>query len=413
MRKLIKAVHLFLDYLEANPAEPEEWRLFRNFAGCLRAGTFDKETRLDPSGLCWGPGGRDVEYYLVLLSDFFDWLGSTNPRARLLNPQFQGNVYDKRIDEKAYLYRRNKAFLGHVWDPRSRGGGNSRITRATIQPKVAKHSPPEFPDARFEELLFKGFKVRGQYDFRGMLITTLLHGAGFRVSEPFHLYMADVHPHWEDPSTAFVAIHHPSLGGSPPGWFDEKGQQRKGNRAGYLASQWAMPPRNRLANRYGAGWKNPMLDAKYFMQAWWFDPNYGKWFLQLWERYLEQVAMIDRDNPFAFLNIYKEPRGGMYCIDSFLKAHRTAVDRIGLTYGKREGTTPHGHRHSYAQRLRRAGVGDLERQRYLHHCSPDSQNVYIEPTTSEALAALANAAGRMRVIAGPGKVPDSILGFNN
>lgn len=61
------------------------------------------------------------------------------------------------------------------------------------------------------------------------------------------------------------------------------------------------------------------------MRAWWFDPVYGKWFLQLWQRYMREVAMIDRNHPFAFVNLDREPIGDMYCIDSFTKAHEAAV----------------------------------------------------------------------------------------
>lgn len=409
INKLIRAVGLFLDYLEANPTEPEEWRLFRNFAHALRTGTFNKETQFDPSWLCWSPGGSDVEYYIVLLSDFFDWL-STLPSGRpnQLNPKYTASAFDQKIAQKAYLYRRNKAFLGHAWDKNVKATALVRLTPPFIRPKIAKSSPPEFPDARFEELLFKGFRVRGRYDLRGMLITLLMHGAGFRVSEPFHLFITDVQPHWADDSTAFVAIHHPSLGAAPAGWMDSQGESNRGNRAAYLASKWAISPRNLLAGRCRAGWKSPMLDGKYYMQAWWFDPNYGKWFLQLWEHYRMQVAMIDRDNPFAFVNLVQEPKGSMYCLDSFLKAHRQAVERIGLVYGKKEGTTPHGHRHAYAQRLRRAGIGKLERQRYLHHCSPESQDVYVEPTTQETIDHLKIATANMRRSEWGLQIPEAI-----
>lgn len=64
-----------------------------------------------------------------------------------------------------------------------------------------------------------------------MLITLLLHGAGFRESEPFHLYISDVFPDPSNPSQAKVLIHHPSHGGAPADWRDEKGKPRKGNRA--------------------------------------------------------------------------------------------------------------------------------------------------------------------------------------
>lgn len=88
------------------------------------------------------------------------------------------------------------------------------------EPKVAKADPPAFPDARFDELLVKGFCTAGRPDYRGMLITLLLHGAGFRESEPFHLYIGDVFPNPFNRKQAGVIIHHPSDGTAPGDWLD-------------------------------------------------------------------------------------------------------------------------------------------------------------------------------------------------
>lgn len=106
-----------------------------------------------------------------------------------------------------------------------------------------------------------------------------------------------------------------------------------------------------------AGWKEPRLDEKYFMRAYWFIPEYGEWFLHIWYKYLRSVAMVERDHPFAFINLGREPRGAMYTIDKFKKAHGAAIERIGLTVGKSFGTTEHGHRHAYGRRLMKAGLG--------------------------------------------------------
>lgn len=406
MRKLVSAVGLFLDYLEANPDEPEHWRLFRNFAQRLYTGSFDLETGLDPSGLCWQPLPRSTAGYIVVqISEFFEWLGEVSPSAAKLNPRYQGGVYDQRIDQAAYLYRRNKAFLGHTWEmnPKKEEGG--RLTRTKRSPKVSKRQPPEFPADRFQELLLKGFMVGGKHDYRGMLITLLMHGAGFRVSEPFHLYVADVAPNPLDPTSALVHIHHPSLGTAPDNWRNPKGKES--TRQVYLAAKWAMQPRTESVSN-GVGWKNPLLDGKHYMRASWFDPVYGKWFLQLWERYMRQVAAIDRNHPFAFVNLHRDPVGGMYTLDSFKKAHKAAVLRIGLPYGKLYGTTEHGHRHSYAQRLRRGGVEALMIQKFMHHCSIESQETYTRPTLTEGTDALAAAAQRMRATVSAIQLPDRL-----
>lgn len=409
MRKLIHAVGLLLDYIEVNPSEEESWRLFRNFAQRLYTGTFDIKAGIDPSNLCWEPKSWQTAAYTVrLLSEFFDWLGATNPSAKHINPRYSCNAYGRRIDEAAYLYRRSKAFLGHTWAENPGQTDEGRLTRSKRLPRVAKGEPPEFPHERFEDLLFKGFRVGGKYDYRGMLITLLMHGAGFRVSEPFHLYVSDVHPDPADPSSALVLIHHPSAGAAPEDWRSTLGKPIRGNRAAYLASKWAMTPRTQLMGRDHAGWKNPLLDGEYYMRAWWFCPAYGKWFLQLWQSYMREVAMADRNHPFAFINLDREPVGDMYCIEVFTKAHAAAVRRIGLEYGKNFGTTPHGHRHSYAQRLRRSDVDKIDRKRFLHHCSLDSQEPYTEPTTAESIATLQVASRRMREAAGDASLPEDL-----
>jgi integrase len=128
----------------------------------------------------------------------------------------------------------------------------------------------------------------------------------------------------------------------------------------------------------------------------WFLPEYGEWFLHLWPRYLEQVARVERDHPFAFINLNREPRGGMYTLTQYNKAHAAACERIGLTVSKALGTTPHGHRHAYGRRLHNAGVDKALIRRFMHHASLESQEVYTQANTREALAALEAAAQRLR-----------------
>lgn len=55
MSKVARSVRMFLEYLQSNPTERDTYRLFQNFAQRLYTGTFDRETGLDPSGLCWAP----------------------------------------------------------------------------------------------------------------------------------------------------------------------------------------------------------------------------------------------------------------------------------------------------------------------------------------------------------------------
>lgn len=404
--KLLRAVKLLLEYLEVNTVSGEDdWRLFRNFANALRQGTVNPETLDDPSGLYWaGIDQRESNSMVSLLSDFFEWLGREEaPRALQFNPRYRGSAYDHHLELQAYRYRRNKAFLGHAWSTNPREN-RTRLTRNASVPKVFVARPTAFPEERFEELLFKGFKGRGKYDFRGMLITLMLFGGGLRVSEPFHLYMADVQPDWEDSSKAFVAVHHPSLGYAPNSWKNHAGN--RGSRQEYLATEYGLTPRHLRRGALHAGWKHPALDSHWYMHVHWYPEHYGQWFMQIWTRYLEQVVSIERTHPYAWINIGRAP-GGIYCMDQYEGALMNAVQRIGLLFGKPYGTTAHGFRHAYGQRARRGEINEVIIQRLLHHCSPESQKVYTQPEMSEARSAIRTATQKLNLAhSGPSSIFD-------
>lgn len=393
MRQVVRSVRMFLEYLHVHPDERDSYRLFQNFAQRLYTGTFDRQTGLDPSGLCWPVRSvQDAAKIVSNLTDFFDWLGEMHPQANAVNPRYAGGAYDRQIDEAAYHYRRNRAFLGHTWATNARAEGGHRV-RARRGLKVERRAPPAFPDERFAELLDKGLRVGGRPDYRGMLITLLLNGAGFRESEPFHLYVEDVFPDPLNPKQAMVLIHHPSHGAAPGGWKNPAG--KPGNRADYLAHKFALSPRNQLMGSRHAGWKGGTHDDAYYKRAYWFPPENGEWFLSLWYRYLEQMARFERNHPFAFVNLTREPKGAMYTLPQYNKAHAAACERIGLVVGKDLGTTPHGHRHAYGRRLNLAGVDKAMIRRFMHHASLESQEVYTQPSLRESLEALQAAARRL------------------
>lgn len=396
MLKVIAAVKLFCEYLEANPsaAAQEEWRVFRNFSNKLRSGTINAETRDDPSNLWWlGMQPREVQGMITNLGDFFDWLDPKDaPRASKFNPQYEGNAHDRLIDLLAYKYRKDKAFLGHSWSDKSKS--KPRLIRGEREPSVLPRRPPAFPEDRFEELLVKGFTVAGKPDYRGMLITLLEFGGGVRVSEPFHIFVEDVQRHWKDPNSALVTIHHPSLGYAPNKWKNPRGHH--GSREEYLALGFGLTPRHKMLGKLGAGWKNPCLDEKWFMQVHWFPEKYGVWFLQIWELYLEQISNIERNHPYAFINLNGRHAGGIYKIAKYEEALRRAVERIGLVYEKVYGSTPHGGRHAYGQRAKSAHIDPIILQRLMHHESPESQIVYTQPEVNEIQKALKDGTEELR-----------------
>jgi integrase len=81
---------------------------------------------------------------------------------------------------------------------------------------------------------------------------------------------------------------------------------------------------------------------------------------------------------------------------NFNRQHRDAVHRIGLPHQKMQGTTEHGHRHSYGYRLAGAGFNIVTIQKAMHHKSPESPKVYMEPTDEDIREEFAQAERRQK-----------------
>lgn len=395
-KKLILAVTLFLEYWEANSETPFGYRLFDGFATRLHTGTFNIESSLDPSGLCWKP--RRTEYaneLIELLSTFFDWWAKENPQMDHPNPMVTATPHQRNIQLAAIEFRRQRSFLGHLWTPPD---GKTRRHRKQNAAKVVAANPPRFPDSRFEELLLKGFKVGGKLNYRDILITLLLNKGGFRGSEPMHLWVEDVFPDPYEPASATVLIHHPLLGAAPSTWTYPDGRKRKGTRQEYLAERFGLPPRTQILGKKNAGWKNPTLDEKSLsMRAFWFEPMYGEWFMHFWDLYMRELADLNRNHPFAFVNLVRKPFGHIYSMAQYSKAHAAAVSRIGMIVSKGLGTTPHGHRHAFGWRTKQGELGEIEIQRMMHHRSPESQKTYTQPSQKDVRAAAQLAYERLKL----------------
>ncbi|MBL8280263.1 MAG: site-specific integrase [Pelomonas sp.] len=395
MDKVSRSVRLFLEYMQANARE-EGRTMFANFAKRLYSGTLDETTGVDTSGLYWRPRrSADASGIITDLTLFLDWVGQNSRVAAGLNPLVPASGVERRWNEAARCYRRERALLGHLWSAKDDERAQTRRVRPKPSPATRPSEPPAFPEHRFADLISHGFRVGDRIDHRGICITLLLHGAGFRASEPFHLYVEDVVPDPKDPTSALVRIHHPSDSPAPVSWTDALKRPKRGTRAVYLLERYGLKPRDKLTTSAKAGWKGGWCDAPYFMEARWFEPAYGRRFMEHWLQYLQQLAQVERNHPFAFANLGREPRGEMYKLGQFNDAHADACRRIGLTVSKAAGTTPHGHRHSYGRRLKRAKVDEFFIQMFLHHCSPDSQIPYTQPNSEEISEALREGAARL------------------
>jgi integrase len=87
--------------------------------------------------------------------------------------------------------------------------------------------------------------------------------------------------------------------------------------------------------------------------------------------------------------------GAPYKLGCFKKAYARAISRIGLSPSKRNGTTPHGHRHAYGYRLEEVGIIPQTIKNCMHHHSISSQLVYTRPEVEKMNAELTDAEARL------------------
>ncbi|MDC6168399.1 gamma-mobile-trio recombinase GmtY [Paucibacter sp. XJ19-41] len=395
MDKIVKSVRLFCYYIQANPHQRDTRALFDGFDRALELGTFNLATGEDPSGLCWRPHSAQDRYGIITdLTLFFDWMGKQNPVAANINPLVDASVYEQRWNAAARMHKRENSLLGHLWSNPESDKKRRRLEVRRL-PVAKGGEPPAFPDDRFEDLIADGFRIGKRVDHRAICITLLMNGAGFRVSEPFHMFVQDAGPDPTNPATALVAIHHPEEGFAPEKWRDPS-TGRRGTRSAYLASQYGLKPRNRIRGPLHAGWKGGLYDEDNAKFAHWFQPWCGEVFLYHWNLYLEQLAHVKRGHhPYLWVNTLRGDIGEPYKLGTFIEAHEAACRRIGLAPLKEAGTTDHGHRHAYGQRARRAGLDSKTVQVMLHHASEESQLIYTGPGTAEIQAALSEAHQRL------------------
>ena len=114
--KIIQAVGLLFDYMNANPNNYVSAKdFFELFAEAIYSGTIDEEGN-DPSGLYWLPKkAQTANPLLSSLSDFSDWL-YINYKTEQLNPWREATRYEERLKYMALINRSERSFLGHLDD---------------------------------------------------------------------------------------------------------------------------------------------------------------------------------------------------------------------------------------------------------------------------------------------------------
>lgn len=415
--KLLQAMGLLLDYMEANQfqnSSPKEF--FEMFVVAIFSGTINEQGE-DPSGLYWLPKRISTGNMLVTsLSSFSDWLYEEYGAVQL-NPWRKATKYEEKLNWMAQIHKSHHNFLGHL-DNAIEISETAKRARNVIRPRgiySAIGNTKAFPEDKIHELLWVGFKHHSKvdnldlidrYNWRDIAITILMHGGGIRHSEAFHLWIQDVYPDPDDPNMAVVRIYHPSEGKAPDDFKDPRTGKVVNTRESYLLLKYGLLPRNQYAanDKRFAGWKNPMLDndREKYMHIYWFPKDWGYIFMYVWKMYMaKRIRLGIKDNhPYAFVNESPQYMGEMMPIRTQRESYDKAIVSIGLIKAKGNGTTPHAHRHAYGQRLENSCIELKDKKKIIkkamHHKSIESQAVYTEPSISAVSKVLNQASDNLQ-----------------
>ena len=406
------AIRLLLDYIDANDGCFEHAReMFKSFADCLYTGTIDEEGH-DPSNLRWKPrsvvNADRIVYYITEYSDHLADILDNNHLQ--LNPFRKATKLEEKLNWAARSHRLNNSFLSHL-SSRSRDEESmkqSRVHRGRASYSGQRHDLEQiyaFPESKFDPLINIGYSRPNtsptapdeqRLELRNVLISYLMFYGGLRISECFHIWIDDI---WVNTITgqSKVNVYHPSAGTSPK-FYNTSGVT---DRQTTLGLHFGLKPRThyRKSSCIYAGWKSPAVDKNGARFVHWFPPSKGIEFANYWRSYMkiQRVNPPEDDmHPFAFTNA----QGSPYSMSAFRERYQVALYKIGMTMSKEFGTSPHGLRHSYGQRVTTMPLGDdisetehrIMIQRMLAHVSPDSQEHY-KRFTDEQITEMLNKVG--------------------
>jgi hypothetical protein len=375
------SLKLLIEYIHVVPNQDRVTELLKSFTVTLITGSINYKDLNDPLGLYWKPRNvRDANNILFHITHYTDFLALQNGYASSrINPFRKATSYEERLNWCAYYHKQQNVFMNHLTNY-ERAKAQTRQVRLVGKfpdSKIENEKVTRFPDEHIERLIYLGFEKNGITDFKSQAITMLLNYGGIRKSEVFHIYISDITQNPNRPEEALVRVYHPEYGASPDPHYKIRKE--------YLLAETKYKSRNhyRLSERLHAGWKSPLLTSRdAYYEIVFCPPQKAKEFLAIWVNYLkfQRVEPKQSDfHPFAFTNKEGLPE----TIKNFQRLHKNAVERIGLDCKKEMGTTEHGHRHAYGYRLRQYGLDQVEIQKAMHHKSPNSCLVYINPTNED------------------------------
>ena len=389
LKKQNEAIGAFVDFfhvLKNEPAvTPELLRaLIKEFREVRLAGCQD----LGWKPVAPGTSEREIEYLSLFFDHCADALGYL-PVNAADEVAIDAMSYRDRLRENKKASIRRKGLLGYLWKKTAAGSGKSasRPVRGRQGVPRGANNYKSFPPHKVASL------IESCHSIRDVMVFILLFYGGVRSSEVCHVLVSDISP-FPDPKTgeAIVTLAHPVYG-----WIDYHRKAdgkgvRHAQRQTYLLEEYGMTPRNLLSpdDPMQAGWKGMTYEDKgYRSTVHWSRPDMGILFYELHKRYMAVRAKTGTKHPYYFVNIDPSHSRGSYGQPMKLKSLRDrfhdACLRVGLTPGRDNGINPHGARHFYGFFLANVlRVSKEMAQRFLHHGSIDSTDVYYNLTAAVA-----------------------------
>ena len=402
--KLTESIGRFYDWVnqaEESPIAPDSLSgVLRRFLVARYNGTILSDGT-DPTLLYWVPAkSATVEMdrrNLNRLSDFVARVFGYFP----LNPTcvLQGySTHSTSFREVNFLLSNRRAqfdMLNHVAHKRTTA--TSYIVRA-LRPGRPQRTDDghAFPLERIADLIHNEKSV-----VKRMIFIELAFG-GVRISEALNHFITDVMP-GNMRATLFpddIPSELPLIVLADPvqAIYTDTLAFSTEDRRQYLNRKFGLIPRPERARRgdpLHAGWKGMSHDNTNLLisQVYWSHPTWARLYLELYRQLLKIRASVPsriRDtHPYLYINDSpdKVEFGLPVKMHSIQKAFARACKRIGIQ-PYRSKASLHGLRHAYKRQLRLLEIKPSTIQRCMHHCSPDSQDVYDRVSAAEINAAI-------------------------
>lgn len=341
---------------------------------------------------------RSAVIYFEAVNMFADWLTDDGQvflsKAELVHPNPK---VERRLNwhqQLAGFQRRLKtSMLAHLYPSTRQGRGVTKQRR--FNPRRDSSRKVSFTkqgSAWGKAMQFEEYNrlIRHEQNVRDLLLWLLLGAGGLRLSEPLHLFCTDIDVKGRE---AEVLLAHPSEGMVPT--VTASGQMRHILRSAYLDEQYRLKPRHDLplSHPLQAGWKGMALEDQENVcsRVTWLLPAYGVLFWQAHLQYMKiRSRIVDRSHPYYFVNLRRNIGAPMTYENA-----KSTLERAARRLAIRGHKNPHSLRHMYGYTMQnRFGLPLHVVQRAMRHVSPESTEVYTQPTSMDVRRQLEAAQKR-------------------